>query len=246
MQKVSIAMKKLIIIPARLGSTRLPNKPLADINGKPMIIRVLEQAKKTGFEVLVACSEEEVREVVEKNNGRAILTDPDLPSGTDRIYQALQKNGGRYDLIINLQGDLPLIEPELIIELSEYASDSGYDIITAVAEIDDESERTNPNIVKPVISWQDGKRGRALYFSRATVPHGEGALYHHIGIYVYTSSALKKFVSLPASYLEKREKLEQLRALENDMTIGVIKTDHIPLGVDTKEDLEKVRAIIGK
>lgn len=238
-------MKKLIIIPARLASTRLPNKPLADIEGLPMIVHVLKQAQKTGFEAIVACSEVEVKDVVEKNGGVAVLTNPDLPSGTDRIFEALQKHKGDYQLIINLQGDLPLIQPSLIMELAEYAEDSGFDIVTAVAKIVDESEKTNPNVVKPVISWDIGNnKGRALYFSRSTIPHGEGDLYHHVGIYVYRKEALEKFVSLPASELEKREKLEQLRALENNMKIGVIKTSIIPLGVDTQEDLDKVRGIL--
>ncbi len=240
-------MKKLIIIPARLGSTRLPNKPLADINGLPMVVRVLEQAKKTGFEVVIACSEKQVKDVVEAHGGVAVMTDPDLPSGTDRIHKALlEQDNQDFDLIINLQGDLPIIEPELIIELSNFAEESGYDIVTAVTEIHDDAEKVNPNIVKPVITWQSEKYGKALYFSRATVPYNEGELYHHIGIYIYTKEALEKFVSLPESQLEKREKLEQLRALENNMTIGVVKTDQIPIGVDTQEDLEKVRKILSK
>lgn len=239
-------MDKLVIIPARLGSTRLPNKPLADICGVPMVVRVLNQGEKTGIKSIVACSEQEVKDVVEAAGGKAVLTDPDLPSGTDRIYQALENSGEASDIIINLQGDLPIISPELISDLAKFAEESDYDIITAVAKIEDEEEKTNPNVVKAVVSWSAGdeSKGKALYFSRATVPYGEGDLYHHIGIYVYKAESLKKFVSLPASPLEKREKLEQLRALENDMTIGVYKTDEIPFGVDTQEDLEKVRSIV--
>ena len=176
------------------------------------------------------------------------MTDADLPSGTDRIFQALQKSGEDFDIIINLQGDLPLVSPELINELTSFAENSDYDIITAVAEIHDESELDNPNVVKPAISWESKSqnKGKALYFSRSNIPHGKGAIYHHIGIYVYKKAALEKFVSLDPSQLEKREKLEQLRALENNMTIGVLKTTHVPLGVDTQDDLEKVREIFSK
>jgi 3-deoxy-manno-octulosonate cytidylyltransferase (CMP-KDO synthetase) len=237
-------MKKLIIIPARMGSTRLPNKPLADINGQPMIVHVLNKAKLTGYDVLVACSEKEVFDVVTDNGGLAIMTDPDLPSGTDRIFQAYEKSGKDHELIINLQGDLPLIDAELIKELASFAENSNFDIITSVAEIKDEAEINNPNVVKPVISWNDKNTGKALYFSRATIPHGEGMLYHHVGIYIYRSGSLKKFVQFKPSPLEKREKLEQLRALENNMNIGVMLTDKVPLGVDTEQDLEKVRKIL--
>lgn len=240
-------MKKVIIIPSRLASTRLPNKPLADICGLSMIVRVLKQAKKTDFDVFVACSEDEVKNEVESNGGNAILTDPDLPSGTDRIFSALESSGQDYDLIVNLQGDLPLVEPELISSLAEFAENSDFDIVTAVSPIVEESEKIDPNAVKAVVSWgASGDKGKALYFSRAAVPYGEGDLYHHIGIYVYKKNALEKFVSLAPSELEKRERLEQLRALENNMIIGVLKTDHIPVGVDTAEDLKKVREILSE
>lgn len=232
----------IIIVPARMGSTRFPNKPLADICGKPMVVRVLEQAKKTGIKnIIAAAAEQEIYDEVIKAGFQAILTEPDLPSGTDRIFQALEKfqNIGNIEYIVNLQGDLPTIEPEIIEDLLRIISENNYHITTAVTEITEEDEKTNPNVVKAIVSWNNEKQGRALYFTRATAPHNATKLYHHIGLYVYTKQALKKFVSLKPSELEKVEKLEQLRALENDMNIGILKTSSVPLGVDTKEDLAK-------
>lgn len=243
-------MPAIIAIPSRLGSTRLPNKPLADICGKPMIVRVFEQAEKSGIKnIFVACAENEILQEIVKRGGEAVLTSPDLPSGTDRIYQGLVSLGykSKYKYVINLQGDLPTISPKVIKQCYDLISDHDhdFDIVTVVAKITDEKEKNNPNVVKAVVSWKDKKKtiGEALYFSRATIPHGEGDHWHHIGIYAYKMKALQKFVDLLPSPLEKREKLEQLRALENNMSIGVIKTDTIPLGVDTKEDLEKARKI---
>lgn len=233
-------VNSIIIIPSRLGSTRLPNKPLADINGKTMIIRVLEQAKKANItDILVAAAEIEITSEVEKNGFKAVLTNPNHPSGTDRIYEALEKTEGNFDFIVNLQGDLPTIDPQIISDLLNLIKTSNFDIVTAVAEITDEHEKTNPNVVKAVVSWKNETTGKALYFTRATAPHGTEKFYHHIGIYVYKKAALEKFVKLQPSQLEKAEKLEQLRALENDMTIGVLKVTTIPLGVDTAEDLKK-------
>ncbi len=243
-------MSVVIAIPSRLGSTRLPNKPLADIEGLPMIVRVLNQAKKTGIsDIYVAAAEPEIIKAVEDNGGQGVLTSPELPSGTDRIYQGLMKLGykGKFKYIVNVQGDLPTVAPQVIKDCINLISDEDYDfdIVTAVALVKKEEEKTNPNVVKAVVSWKDEKKkyGEALYFSRATVPHGEGDLWHHIGLYAYKASALEKFVNLLPSELEKREKLEQLRALENNMKIGVVRTEDIPLGVDTPEDLEKAREV---
>ena len=244
-------MKKIIIIPARLGSTRLPDKPLADICGQPMIVRVLKQAEKTMIKTVVAAAEERIISVVEDFQGFAIKTEPALPSGTDRIYEAFKKVGDHddFEIIVNVQGDLPIIDPDVIKKATDYLENSDFDIVTAVVEIKDEEEIKNPNVVKAVVSWDDDskdldKTGKALYFSRSTAPYGEGPLYHHVGIYAYKKAALEKFVSLSPSVLENREKLEQLRALENNITIGVVEVDSVPIGVDTKEDLEKVIKIL--
>lgn len=230
----------IILIPSRLGSTRLPGKPLADILGREMIIRVIDQGKKAGIsDVYVAAAEKEIVSAVEKNGFKAILTDPNHPSGTDRIFEALGKIKTDFKYIINLQGDLPTIDPKIISDLLKLIENSDYDIVTAAAQITNHEERENPNVVKAIVSWKNDVSGTALYFTRATAPHGSDELYHHIGIYIYTREALKKFVALPQSKLEKTEKLEQLRALENDMKIGVLKVDTIPLGVDTRQDLER-------
>ncbi len=235
--------KTAIFIPARMASTRLPGKPLANINGKPMIVHVLERALESGIkDVFVACSEVEVKETVEKYNGIAILTNPDIPSGTDRIFEALKSLGRDYNYIINVQGDLPTLNPDIInIALSTIKKYRNADIVTLATVITDEKEKTNPNVVKAVVSMRNNNVGKALYFTRATAPYGDGKLLHHIGLYVYRKKALEKFVSLPLSSLEKQESLEQLRALENDLNIYVALVDTVPFGVDTQEDLEKAR-----
>lgn len=238
--------KSAIFIPARMDSTRLPGKPLANINGKSMILHVLERSFESGIEdVYVACAEQEIADSVEAGGGKAILTDPAHPSGTDRIYEALQKTGKKYDFIINVQGDLPSLDPNIIKVALEVMNDfPDADIATLAAIITHEDEKTNPNVVKAVVSPRTNKVGKALYFTRATAPYGAGDLLHHIGLYVYRKSALDKFVKLAPSPLEKREKLEQLRALENGMNIYVATVDAVPLGVDTAEDLEKMRKIL--
>ncbi len=243
-----MSKKSAIFIPARMASTRLPNKPLADICGKPMIIHVLERSRKANVEdVYVACAEQEIADMVKKHGGHAIITDPAHPSGTDRIYEALQKTGKNYDYIINVQGDLPLIEASVINKAIDLVNKPEVNIATLAAVIKDKSEIANPNVVKAVIAFNEGgKAGRALYFTRATAPYGDGELYHHIGLYAYRREALESFVKLPPSPLEKREKLEQLRALENNMRIEVGIVDAVPLGVDTPEDLEKVKEIMGR
>jgi 3-deoxy-manno-octulosonate cytidylyltransferase (CMP-KDO synthetase) len=239
-------MNPVVIIPARMASTRLPGKPLADIGGVPMILRVWAQAMKAGVgPVVVAAAEEEIADAVEKAGGHAVMTHPDLPSGSDRIYAALQgiDPGGRYDTVINLQGDLPALDPAQL----RAAADAlpGHDIATLAAPITDEADRANPAVVKAVVAWApDGQKGRALYFSRATVPTGPGEHFYHVGIYAYARAALARFVELPPSPLETREKLEQLRALEAGMSIAVARVDKVPLSVDTPEDLDYARKMI--
>jgi len=235
-------MNPIIIIPARMASTRLPNKPLAMIGDAPMIVQVMRRALMANIgRVVVACDCEEIAETVRAHGGEAVLTDADLPSGSDRIFQALQKidSGKKHDIIINVQGDMPTLDPQVIAEVFRVLENPKTDIATLAAVIKDETEKTDQAVVKVVIAKPSGK---ALYFSRATIPHGEGAHYHHIGIYAYRRAALEKFVSLPPSALEQREKLEQLRALEADMRIDVAIVDTVPLGVDTAEGLEKARA----
>ncbi len=238
--------KVAIFIPARMESIRLPGKPLASINGRPMILHVLDRAKESGIkDIYVACAEQEIADVVTAAGGNAIITDPGHPSGTDRIYEALKNTGANYDYIVNVQGDLPTLNAQIInsaLEAMYQFSDA--DIVTLAAVIKDESEKNNPNVVKAIVSPRSGKIGKALYFTRATAPSGKDELLHHIGLYVYRKAALKKFVQLPPSHLEKIEKLEQLRALENDMNIYVVTVDTVPLGVDTQEDLEKARKIL--
>ncbi|MFN7038369.1 MAG: 3-deoxy-manno-octulosonate cytidylyltransferase [Alphaproteobacteria bacterium] len=232
----------VIIIPVRMAATRLPNKPLAEINGKPMIIWVIEKAKLANFApVFVATPDEEIKEIVEQHGGKAIIT-KDHPTGTDRIHEALNKIDPEKKIkyIINLQGDLPLIDPGYIKILWQLLKSSDYDISTLGAPIQDEAMKNNPNNVKIAFNVETNK---ALYFSRAPIPYSASNYYYHIGIYGYTRESIEKFVSLEEGYLEKIEKLEQLRALENNLSIGVGIVDSIPLSVDTKEDLAKVIAI---
>lgn len=232
-------MNPIVLIPARMAATRLPDKPLADIGGKPMIVRVLERATLAGIrDIVVACDGEAIAGAVTRAGGTAVLTDPNLPSGSDRIWQALQQIDPqkKHDVILNLQGDMPTFDPQVIQKTLALLDDPSVDIATPAAVITDEREKTDPAVVKTVIAGE-----RALYFSRTTVPYGTGPLYHHIGLYAYRRQALEKFVGLPPSPLEKREKLEQLRALEAGMVIGVAIVDAAPLGVDTPETLKKAR-----
>ena len=244
-----MTLRPIVLIPARMASTRLPGKPLADIGGRPMIVRVLEKALEAGFRrVAVACAEDEIAAAVRAAGGEAVLTDPDHPSGSDRIAEALVRLDpeGAFDAVVNLQGDLPTLEPQAIRDVAAALDSSGADIATLAAPCADE-DRANPNVVKAVVAWNAGGRtGRALYFTRASAPWGEGELLHHIGIYAYRRAALERFVALPPSPLEKREKLEQLRALEAGMSIAVARAGGVPLGVDTPEDLEKARAAYGR
>jgi 3-deoxy-manno-octulosonate cytidylyltransferase (CMP-KDO synthetase) len=237
----------LILIPARMASTRLPGKPLADIAGEPMVIRVMRRAQAAHIgPVVVATDSEVIAACVEKAGGRAVMTRADHVSGSDRIFEALatadpQRRAG---IIVNLQGDLPTLPPSDLARAIEPLRDQAVDIGTLAAEIKRSDERSNPNVVKVVGTPVSANRLRALYFTRATAPWGQGPLFHHIGVYVYRREALARFVGLAPSPLEQREKLEQLRALEAGMRIDVTIVDSVPLGVDTPEDLERARQIL--
>ncbi|MGB6892828.1 MAG: 3-deoxy-manno-octulosonate cytidylyltransferase [Xanthobacteraceae bacterium] len=237
----------LILIPARLAASRLPGKPLAAIAGEPMIVHVLRRAQAADIgPVVVATDSPEVAAAVDKAGGRAVMTARDHASGSDRIFEALGKldSGRRAEIVVNVQGDLPTIEPAAIRAALLPLADAAVDIATLAAEIRVPAERVNPHVVKVVGTPVAPGRLRALYFTRATAPWGEGPRYHHIGLYAFRRAALERFVKLPPSLLERREKLEQLRALEAGMRIDVEIVDAVPLGVDTPEDLEKARAML--
>ncbi|MCO5082188.1 MAG: 3-deoxy-manno-octulosonate cytidylyltransferase [Rhizobiaceae bacterium] len=242
-------MTTLILIPARLASTRLPNKPLADIAGVPMIVHVVRRAAESGLgRAVVATDAPEVAAAVTDHGFEAVMTGAHHQSGSDRIFEALQALDpeGRVTTVVNVQGDLPTIEPQLIRAAVEPLADRTVDIATLGVEIVREEEKANPNVVKIVGSPLSSSRLRALYFTRATAPWGEGPLYHHIGLYAYRRSALERFVSLKPSVLELRERLEQLRALEAGMRIDAEIVHSVPLGVDTPEDLERARAMLAR
>ena len=237
----------LVLIPARLAATRLPNKPLADIAGEPMIVHVWRRAVEAGIgPVVVATDTPEIVEVIEAVGGLAVLTRPDHPSGSDRLAEALEAVDpeGRHDVIVNVQGDLPTIDPAIIGAAIVPLADRTVDIVTLCAPITDPEEADNPNVVKLVGHEVGPRRLRALYFTRARAPYGPGPLWHHIGLYAYRRKALIRFVALPPGELETREKLEQLRALEAGMRIDAVIVDDLPLGVDTPADLEKARALM--
>lgn len=233
-----------LIIPARMASTRLPGKPLADIAGVPMIVHVARRATEAAIGlVAVATDSEEVARTVESAGFRAVMTRADHLSGSDRIAEALDRldPDGAIETVVNVQGDIPAIEPETIRRAARPLEDPAVDIATIAVEIADEAEKTNPSIVKVVGTPLTATRLRALYFTRATAPYGEGPLYHHVGLYAYRRASLERFVALEPGTLERRESLEQLRALENGMRIDVEIVQTVPLGVDTPEDLEKAR-----
>jgi len=239
----------LVLIPARMAASRLPGKPLLDIAGLPMIVHVLRSAEAAKIgRVAVATDTAEIADVVKSHGGEAVMTRADHASGSDRIFEALNKADPRGEarIVVNVQGDLPTIDPAQIAAALGPLSDPAVDIATLAAEITNPAERTNPNVVKIAGTPVGPSRLRALYFSRATVPAGDGPLYHHIGLYAYRRAALERFVTLPASALEQREKLEQLRALEAGMRIDVAIVDTVPLGVDTPEDLETARVMLTK
>jgi 3-deoxy-D-manno-octulosonate cytidylyltransferase len=239
--------RTLVLIPARMASTRLPGKPLADIAGLPMIVQVAKRAREADVgRIIVAVDHQDTYDAVESAGFEVVMTRGDHQSGSDRIFEAVQTADpdGKVDVVVNVQGDLPTIEPESVRAALRPLENSSVDIATLTVEISDEHEKTNPNVVKVVGSPLSPTRLRALYFTRATAPHGPGPLYHHIGLYAYRRKALERFVSLGPSVLEKRESLEQLRALEAGMRIDVEIVDSVPLGVDTPADLEKARAIL--
>jgi 3-deoxy-manno-octulosonate cytidylyltransferase (CMP-KDO synthetase) len=237
----------IVLIPSRLAATRLPNKPLADIGGEPMIVHVWRRAVEAAIgPVAVATDSPDIAEAVVRAGGRAVMTRTDHASGSDRIFEAVEKLDpeGRHDVVVNVQGDLPTIDPAAVAASVSPLLDPSVDIATLVAVIEREEERTNPAVVKMVGSPLSPGRFRALYFTRATAPYGDGPLYHHIGLYAYRRRALERFVGLKPSPLETREKLEQLRALEAGMRIDAIVVEDVPLGVDTPHDLERAREII--
>lgn len=244
---VNFMPETLVLVPARMASTRLPDKPMADICGKPMIIHVLERAKEADIGTPVVCTDSKiVFDAVKDYAGEAVMTRKDHPSGSDRIWEALCLLDPRkqVEFVVNVQGDLPTIDPELIRASLAPLKNRSTDIATLATEITDSNEKVNPNVVKAIGTPIDTNLLRALYFSRATAPYGEGPLYHHIGLYAYRRNALEKFVSLSPSSLELREKLEQLRALENGMRIDISLVKTAPLGVDTQLDLEKARTAL--
>jgi 3-deoxy-manno-octulosonate cytidylyltransferase (CMP-KDO synthetase) len=237
----------VVLIPARMASVRLPGKPLADLLGEPMIVHVWRRAMEAGIgPVVVATDEPRIVQAVEAAGGIAVLTSKDHPSGSDRIFEAVElfDPEGRHDVVVNLQGDLPTIDPAAVQAAVLPLADAAVDIGTIAAEITRAQERDDPNVVKPIATPVRPGLLRALCFTRATAPWGEGPLYHHIGLYAYRRRALQRFVALPPSPLEQREKLEQLRALEALMRIDIAIVDDVPLGVDTPHDLERARAIL--
>ena len=237
-----------MVIPARMASTRLPGKPLACIAGRPMVVHVVARALEAGIgPVAVACAEAEIADAVRDAGGIAVLTDPALPSGSDRVNAALATldPAGAHDVVVNLQGDLPLIPPGYLRAVLAPLDDPATDIATLVAPILDADEAALPSVVKAACAFEpDRTVARALYFSRAAIPWGEGPLWHHVGVYAYRREALVRFVALPATPLERRESLEQLRALEAGMRIACARVDAAPFGVDTPADLERARAAL--
>lgn len=240
----------IIIIPSRLASTRLPNKPLADIHGEPMIVHVWRRATESKIgPVVVACDDESIADVIRRAGGRAILTAPHHPSGSDRIWEALLKvqNHETFDAVINVQGDEPTLDPHFIKNAFDLLKEPAVDIATLASIIRDDTKKNASQVAKPALELEPGKtHGRALYFSRLPIPSGEGPCYHHIGLYAYKRQALERFVKSPPSFLEKRERLEQLRALTLGMRIEVGIVEGVPHGVDTPEDLEMVRRMMGE
>lgn len=251
---MSRSLNPVVIVPARLAATRFPDKPLADIHGLPMIVQVLRRAVEADIgPVLVACGDAAIADAVRAAGGQAVMTDPDHPSGSDRVHEALGRfdPDGHYDTVVNIQGDLPTIDPGVIAAVLEPFDTPDVDITTLAVEITEDRERTDPNVVKAVIAFADAgadgdaRIGRALYFSRATVPAvADGPHYHHIGLYGFRRDALDRFVALPPGRLEVLERLEQLRALEAGMRIDVALVDTVPLGVDTPADLDRARAFL--
>lgn len=243
-------MRPIVVIPARMAATRLPGKPLADINGRPMIAHVLDRAREAGIgPVAVAAGEPEIVAAAKDAGAEAVLVADDVPSGTDRVQRAMAALDpeGRYDVVVNLQGDFPTIAPETLRAVLAPLADPGVDIGTLVCPIADETEANTPSFVKAACAFEgDARVAPALYFSRLPIPWGDGPRWHHIGVYAFRRAALDRFVRLPASPLELREKLEQLRALEAGMRIAAARVEHGPFGVDTPHDLERARALLAR
>jgi 3-deoxy-manno-octulosonate cytidylyltransferase (CMP-KDO synthetase) len=241
-------LRPIVVIPARMAATRLPGKPLADIHGRPMIAHVLDRAREAGSgPVAVAAAEPEIAAAARAAGAEAVLVAEDLPSGTDRVQRAIAvlDPAGRHDVVVNLQGDFPTIAPATLRAVLEPLADPAVDIGTLVCPIADEAEATTPSFVKAACAFDGAARvAPALYFSRLPIPWGEGPRWHHIGVYAYRRAALERFVALPASPLERRERLEQLRALEAGMRIAAARVEHGPFGVDTPADLERARALL--
>jgi 3-deoxy-manno-octulosonate cytidylyltransferase (CMP-KDO synthetase) len=238
-------MNPIVLIPARMAATRLPGKPLLDIGGAPMIVQVWRRACEAGVgPVVVATDDARIASAVDAVGGRAVLTRADHPSGTDRIHEALEAIDpeGRHDLVVNLQGDLPTLDPAIVAAALVPLADPEVALSTLAAVIRRDEERSDSSIVKLVGTEVAPGRLRALYFTRATAPWGDGPLHHHIGLYGFRRAALRRFVALPPSPLEKREKLEQLRALEAGMRIDAVVVDTVPLGVDNPAELARARA----
>ena len=249
---MALPVSPIVLIPARLAATRLPDKVLAEIAGAPMIVQVWRRATEAELgPVVVACDHVSIAEAVRAAGGEAVMTRADHASGSDRIFEALEAidPAGRHDAVVNVQGDLPTIEPATIRQALAPLAEPEVDIATLVAEISREEERSDPNVVKAAVAFPEGARiARALYFSRSPVPWpgeaGDLPLYHHIGLYAYRREALARFVGLPRAPLESRERLEQLRALEAGMRIDAALVDTVPLGVDTPAHLERARALV--
>jgi 3-deoxy-manno-octulosonate cytidylyltransferase (CMP-KDO synthetase) len=237
----------IVLIPARMQATRLPGKPLADIHGEPMIVHVWRRAREADIgPVWVATDDPRVMDAVSSAGGKAVMTRTDHPSGSDRIFEALGlvDAEGVHDVVVNIQGDLPTIAPSVVRACLAPLAERAVDIATLATPITREPEKDDPNVVKVIASELDANRLRALYFTRARAPWGEGRLLHHIGLYAYRHEALRRFVGLPPSPLERREKLEQLRALEAGMRIDVALVDTAPLGVDGPQDLARARLML--
>ena len=245
---INTTMRPIIVIPTRLASTRLPRKALADIGGVPMILRVVHRALQSGLgTVVVAAGDQEILDAVSGiENVRGVLTESALASGSDRVHAALEQIDPQrdHDVVINLQGDLPLIDPTTLHNVLEPLKLSGFDIGTLAAPVMNIEERDAASVVKIACSFENSHVARALYFSRQVLPWGQGEHWHHVGVYAWRREALARFVSLPPSALERRESLEQLRALEAGMTIGCARISHAPLGVDTPFDLERIRGLV--
>ncbi len=242
-------LRTLVLIPSRMAATRLPGKPLLEIAGLPMIVHVLRRAEAAGVgRVAVATDTPEIAAAVTAHGGEAIMTRSDHPSGSDRIYEALGRldPGAQIEAVINLQGDLPTIPAQDVRAALSLLEDPRVEIGTLAAEIRRDEDHTTPSVVKLVGSPVDSLRLRALYFTRATAPYGAGPRYHHIGLYAYRREALERYVKLPPSVLERRENLEQLRALEAGMRIDAALVDSVPLGVDTPVELEIARQMLAK